>query len=1185
MWSMFVAFLAQASVNACQDPNCQTCVITDGVETCLTCLNGLFPSGFQCVPCEHDIIECEPCGQNSWTCQCYSPLSTSECGSCPGDCEKCNNLSKCLVVPFGSYLDSFGTVQQCFENCLSCTNEVSCNKCKENYELIDGFCWFKGYKDCSNNVCKDCEEGYQRLNGNCAKIGAQCANDCNACYDEYSCFECKEGFYLEGNDCLPCSKNCLVCDNFGCNRCAEGFGVENGLCVPCTRGECPVRCRENCEECNGDLTCIRCAGRSDVIDTLVCYPKYCYLNCAVFGTQLCLRCNDGYYLDKVFGSEGCCKRLCKYPASVYSIDGTAIECKDGFVVVNGCCEPRCLHDNCLAVNIFGQCVKCPIGFILQNNCCIPYCCKKSSIHCTLYVQGYCVQCENGWTLINNCCHPKCPLALSQPYPFSIVTGNFIQECFACHWPSVDTPSGCCRFKCCKKSEDNCLAISIFGYCALCKPGWIINNYGCCVKKQCTVYPVGYFFHGEWCFKCPEGYYELDGCCFPKCCKISRDACKIWGTNGFCSLCFDGYVIGLHGCCIPKCPNNFLNSNWYKPGEGWCYKCFDGYTPIGYYEDPVTHKWRKSECCKPKCCPKSSALCLSYNYLGFCTSCAPGYFIGSKGCCIPKCDSPGVYEYIGFFWMLESNLATSVATKAPIGQVDIIPLIKYVCFACHPGYIWNPATNCCVKKFHCCNPPKIDTTGTYVCQTGYIFDPTTYCCKPICNNNCLVPLYSISKGTCYYCRKGCLSIAGTPCCKPICCSSSEVYCATRDTAGQCTSCSNGAQIPLDFPCCPININTPGHEHSIDYFPEYENFCTRLNPGSMWNTPLTCGPLCCPESLNHCSSFDKMGQCTGCKDGWVLNPKIPCCKPDNSYAVQYDSVQNNFCFVCPLGTVYKNLVGCISVCTTSDAHKCHCLTPNVQGTACSLCEPGWALTNGICVELCRNNHCLLYDRTNKCISPEPGYYVSASGCPAPFCGILDTYCTSKNSDSWCTACAAGFYLNPKGCCISNCPNGGCLEYEESGICSGKCGEGLEFNQYSKCCQPVCKFSACTKAVGGWCTLCPAGYNLIKGCCYPICDQSLFVPGSDQLCIDGYQYSYKTTCCIPKCAFEGLCALFRPDGSCYECLRGYRLDIGSSCCLPLCNENLCVKKMVDGTCYECLAGYAVNAIGCCELVNTKP
>ena len=137
---------------------------------------------------------------------------------------------------------------------------------------------------------------------------------------------------------MACLPNCLICDNFGCNLCERGYGVEDGICVPCSKTECPRRCKENCETCGSDLTCTKCVGSTLPVSSPVCPPWWCLLNCAVLGSQYCLQCKPGYQLHYITSKEGCCKKWCKFPALKFAGDGTALKCKDGFALINGCCE-------------------------------------------------------------------------------------------------------------------------------------------------------------------------------------------------------------------------------------------------------------------------------------------------------------------------------------------------------------------------------------------------------------------------------------------------------------------------------------------------------------------------------------------------------------------------------------------------------------------------------------------------------------------------------------------------------------------------------------------------------------------------------------------------------------------------------------------------------------------------------
>ena len=65
------------------------------------------------------------------------------------------------------------------------------------------------------------------------------------------CTNCIPGYYLEGDDCLPCSENCLSCSNSTiCESCEIGMYLDG----------------EDCEVCRNVIdNCVACV---DVFDVL-----------------------------------------------------------------------------------------------------------------------------------------------------------------------------------------------------------------------------------------------------------------------------------------------------------------------------------------------------------------------------------------------------------------------------------------------------------------------------------------------------------------------------------------------------------------------------------------------------------------------------------------------------------------------------------------------------------------------------------------------------------------------------------------------------------------------------------------------------------------------------------------------------------------------------------------------------
>ncbi len=133
MWTVLALMLAQGTVLICPDPNCNNCGIdAENNLVCYGCANGLFLFNGQCIPCEHDLVKCQSCGDGLWSCVCNSPSTTSQCGTCPGDCSGCDEISPCLVPPIGSFIDSSGNLQECYDKCSACTSEHWCTECKDD---------------------------------------------------------------------------------------------------------------------------------------------------------------------------------------------------------------------------------------------------------------------------------------------------------------------------------------------------------------------------------------------------------------------------------------------------------------------------------------------------------------------------------------------------------------------------------------------------------------------------------------------------------------------------------------------------------------------------------------------------------------------------------------------------------------------------------------------------------------------------------------------------------------------------------------------------------------------------------------------------------------------------------------------------------------------------------------------
>ena len=120
----------------------------------------------------------------------------------------------------------------------------------ENYNILD-YCSY-GCRECrSKDYCYECEQGFNLINNsicqpkNCYKTCEVCTSNSKNENDQM-CTKCKEGFYLDGNNCLSNCKDGYYKDymNRICSSCHEN-------CKKCSNG--PIDSNENCDSCKSDL--------------------------------------------------------------------------------------------------------------------------------------------------------------------------------------------------------------------------------------------------------------------------------------------------------------------------------------------------------------------------------------------------------------------------------------------------------------------------------------------------------------------------------------------------------------------------------------------------------------------------------------------------------------------------------------------------------------------------------------------------------------------------------------------------------------------------------------------------------------------------------------------------------------------------------------------------------------------
>lgn len=487
-------------------------------------------------------------------------LGKAFCGCVDGSCSEgmyCRN-KKCVPCPKGrlsvkgqSCGCSPGSAASGKGYCRPCQKGQNCN-CPKGRKT-------NGEGDCVVCVTSD----------DCGKSGVYC-KDAGTLTAECVPLVCREGTYMQGNDCLSCPEGCGVCP-FGerCTDCMRGWYMEYGVCQSCAVrfgtgcGHCFIH-SDRCEECafgysmRADGTCqqiecpegtfldgeecVRCSDTlphcskcSDAKTCLACEGEAYYWNNGVCD------CKKGYVRDEETGE--CNPIECAY-GHYYDID--AESCRPCASAMRGCLECSsgnkcdvCDWENSFLMGGDNRCTKlrCASDSFPQNGQCKP--CSTTLPSCTrCSADGtVCVKCENGKRLKNGRCeeilcgagtYKKKSKCFSCKDKFAACSDCSEKRCFACEKTYILIGNEC-RPVACNESE--------FMY---------LNP----LTAKCEKCPSGFKPAGTKCepIICPKGAY-LSGYE----CKLCPANCESCGKDGRCDRCVKGMGFVDIGNTCKECP--------------------------------------------------------------------------------------------------------------------------------------------------------------------------------------------------------------------------------------------------------------------------------------------------------------------------------------------------------------------------------------------------------------------------------------------------------------------------------------------------------------------------------------------------------------------------------------------------------------------------------------------------------
>ena len=170
-----------------------------------------------------------------------------------------NEKLTCLSLQdlsFGYYRNQSNSIYyKCSDDCNICTNDIICNECKEDYDLV-------GNKENNKIICKSSEYlslGYYRNENNL--IYYKCSENCENCNNEIICNKCFDNYELVGiqnEDEINCLSSDVLIVGY--------YKNEDDLLY--------YKCNDNCEKCLNERNCIKCFENYTKKDN---YNSTCYL--------------------------------------------------------------------------------------------------------------------------------------------------------------------------------------------------------------------------------------------------------------------------------------------------------------------------------------------------------------------------------------------------------------------------------------------------------------------------------------------------------------------------------------------------------------------------------------------------------------------------------------------------------------------------------------------------------------------------------------------------------------------------------------------------------------------------------------------------------------------------------------------------------------------------------------------
>lgn len=673
----------------------------------------------------------------------------------------------------------------------------------------------------------------------------------------------------------------------------------------------------NCHACNNSkfpVAHIRSTGgfvtdkAANTCETITPIIQFCafYLftyNAQNEKTQSCYQCAPGYKL-----SNGACVAISNC-ATAGSWPGVCSVCatKSAWPVIEGtvdyatCQLSNAFGENCLVLNMGDvgatECLMCKKGYRLTpigtcETASLPQCTgatvtlPPSSVSKALFPSLLklaiedgglfgCPTCAAGYTKAigtYNVCLPSTSLGVS-PLPTQLIAN-------------------------CQKYVKN-LDIT----CATCQPGYVLNT----LQRKCTQASSNAKLAncqatdeaGANCIACADRFILSSGACVAG--EIKN--CKVYGQQGACTTCDDGYSLITRTDSTTFCMINpagltclAYDLDDFKQAKLTCTSCPSGQklaTPTfkttcaafnkierctKYYESSLTED--NSLLCETcaaksylsadkKTCKASTdvANCQTYSSSSdACTACNTGFFLSAGKCEENPKGIPGCAEYT------DATTCTACEGSTYLSSNTCLPVTTAVANCAR----YSSATACsvCVSKFYlasnACTAGAISNCLTYSSQT------TCTACEGryyLANNACVAYpdefCLKISGGSCVSCPNGRYP-SGLTCALP---TATINNCASYDSATTCNACNVNYYAVTNRTLCLNDMPSYVESGCVNSRQQSSMTCAMCGNGFYVSSTRTC--TACPVNAN-CKQCDPSNptKCLVCNTSAYMKPDGTC-----------------------------------------------------------------------------------------------------------------------------------------------------------------------------------------------------------------------------------------------------------------------------------------------------------------------